>query len=112
MDIADLRPTLPRHPTATWKARTAPPDCIVIHHSVTGPYYPIASIANYHISRGYAGIAYHYVIDAGGRVSQCNDNMAFTWHGHDANSGIGICLLGDFTTTPPPPAQLDAAVSS
>ena len=109
MTIADLRDVLPRHVTARWGPRSKPPDCIVIHHSVTPGDFPIGRIADYHISRGYAGIAYHYVVDAAGCVSQCNDDTAFTWHGHDANTGLGLCLLGDFTDTPPPPAQLEAA---
>lgn len=107
MLIVDLTATLPT--VGAWERRNHRPDCIVIHHSVTRDNYPVESIARYHISKGEPGIAYHYVVTGAGEVYQCNDDMSFTWHGHDGNSGLGVCLLGDFTETPPQGVQLRAA---
>jgi hypothetical protein len=105
--ITDLTRMLPR--TSPWPTRTAPIDCIVIHHSVTPSDYPLDRIAEYHIGRGYPGIAYHYAIPGDGAIYRTNSDNLLTWHGHDGNSGIGVCLLGDFTSTPPTEAQLRAA---
>ncbi len=109
MQITDLSDSLPRHPTATWQTRTKAPDCLVIHHSVTPDNFPISRIAEYHISRAYPGIAYHYVISGDGTIYRVNPDNLYTFHGHDGNSGLGICLLGDFTDYPPTEAQLQAA---
>lgn len=107
MLITDLTRTLPR--TSPWPTRTAPIDCIVIHHSVTPSDYPLDRIAEYHVGRGYPGIAYHYAIPGDGAIYRTNPDNLFTWHGHDGNSGLGICLLGDFTTSHPTEAQLSSA---
>lgn len=108
--MIDLRATLPQHPTKRWVQRTKRPDLLCIHHSVTPGEFSIEQIARYHIdAKGDPGIAYHYVISASGVVSWCNDDMVFTWHGNDGNTGLGICLLGDFTNAPPPAPQLKAA---
>jgi hypothetical protein len=105
--ITDLTATLPHN--GSWQRRTVPPDCIVIHHSVTRGNFSIERIAEFHIGRGYAGIAYHYVVDGIGRTFRTNSDMSFTWHGNGGNTGLGVCLLGDFTTAVPPEAQLAAA---
>lgn len=108
MQIKNVVSELPKHSSKTWARRSKNPDCIVIHHSVTPGDYPIERIAEYHISRDYPGIAYHYVVTSSGDVYQTNDDMDFTWHGNDGNTGLGVCLLGDFTHELPPPPQLEA----
>lgn len=107
MPITDLTAVLPR--TSPWPTRTVPPDCIVIHHSVTPSDYPLDRIAEYHVGRGYPGIAYHYAIPGDGAVYRCNPDDALSWHGHDGNTGLGVVLLGDFTSAPPTEAQLVSA---
>lgn len=107
--VIDITASLPRHPSKVWRHRDQAPNCIVIHHSVTPSDYPIERIAEYHISRDYPGIAYHYVIPGNGKVYQTNDDMAFTWHGNDGNTGLGVCLLGDFTECEPTSAQIASA---
>jgi hypothetical protein len=67
-------------------------------------------MARYHVEvRGYPGIAYHYVIGPDGTIFHCNDDELFTWHGHDFNTGLGVCLTGDFTSKWPTEAQLASA---
>ena len=55
------------------------------------------------------GISYHYCINAEGQVFQTEPLEAIsTQAGNFSSDSIGICLIGDFTDTPPPQAQLDA----
>jgi N-acetyl-anhydromuramyl-L-alanine amidase AmpD len=114
MNIINVISDMPRK--GKWERRTEV-DTAVIHHSV-GPSLPkegtlqhLKNIANYHIrEKGDISIAYHYVIDGNGNVYQTNDVYDLTWHGHGSNTtGIGICLLGDFTEAPPNDTQLAAA---
>lgn len=89
----------------------------VIHHddvAVTGPYDALkryASEANYHLSKPLTfgrRFAYHLKIDSSGNVYQCSPVTEVLYHaGNFAvnKAGIGICLDGDFTKSPPPIAQ-------
>jgi hypothetical protein len=98
-----------------WALRHATPTLVCIHHSVTtSDHAAIDAIARYHTAlppagKGEPGAAYHYAVDATGGIYQINDDMLLSWHGHDGNVGIGVCLLGDFTNAPPPEPQLAAA---
>ena len=108
--VVDLRASLPKHPTKRWEHRHAPIDCFCVHHSATPPSVTPEAMARYHVEvRGYPGIAYHYVIWPDGTIFHCNDDELFTWHGHDFNTGLDVCLTGDFTDTLPTREQLDAA---
>ncbi len=109
--VIDARYTLPRHPDPTnrWLKRSAPVDRFVIHHSATHAAVTAKTMADYHISRGRPGIAYHYVIGPDGIILWCNSDDLFTWHGNDFNTGIGICLTGDFTSGEPTDCQLASA---
>ena len=90
---------------------------VVIHHSATPPTVTAGAIRDYHLSRGYKGIAYHALVYQDGSVEQVNPWDRLTWHagcGYDcpqnANAySIGICLVGNFTKAPPPEAQLAGA---
>lgn len=107
--MLDIRDSLPKHATKSWSKRTGKIIYFCIHHSATLATVSAESMAQYHISRGYPGIAYHYVIGPDGTISWCNDDDNFTWHGHDFNSGLGVCLVGDFVKNEPTRAQLEAA---
>lgn len=113
--MIDLRGQLPTN--GDWGPRTRT-EAVVIHHSATPPDTAPLAIARYHVeARGYRGCAYHYLVYASGAVYQCNDEDRLLWHagcGYDdvrnANAfSLAVCLVGDFTTSPPPPAQLNAA---
>jgi hypothetical protein len=115
MRITDLRDDLPTSGAYTSGNRRTH---VVIHHSATAPTVTPLAIARYHLSKGDPGIAYHYLVYADGTVYQCNDDEAQTWHAGgggwadplNANHySLGVCLVGDFTTAPPPPTQLQAA---
>ena len=105
--VIDYVMRLPR--TGNWSKRTAPINVFAIHHSASSPTTTMKAMAEYHISRGYPGIAYHYVIEPSGLVYQTQPDDAFSYHGHDFNTGLGICLTGDFTTGAPTNCQLEGA---
>lgn len=103
---------LPKHPSKAYKKRPLQQiDTIAIHHTVSPSDRTIASIARYHVdSRGWPGIAYHFVIKADGQVFMTNymDTISYHAAGHNDHT-IGIALQGDFSNAHPPARQLDAA---
>jgi len=52
--------------------------------------------ANYHISRGWAGLSYHYIIAKSGRIYNINSNNWVTWHDSHNWDSLSICLDGYF----------------
>jgi hypothetical protein len=102
---------------------TTPYSRITIHHSAkdsdggdqlhtTGDVAEvIKKIQTFHVrERGWGDIGYHFLIDASGNVWQ---GRALDWQGAhaggDDNIGnVGICLLGDFRSSPPNGAALAA----
>jgi len=101
---------LPRHATKVWSRRTSPPSLVCIHHSATHATVMPEAMARYHVrEKDRPGIAYHYVIGPQGTIWWCNDDDLFTFHGNGHNVGIGVCLVGNFTSAPPTAAQLESA---
>lgn len=82
----------------------------VLHH-VDHPLPPglinTARIHSWHLDRGWAGCAYHYIILADGTIERGRPRLMQGSHckGYNTES-IGICTVGDFTTCPPSLAQL------
>jgi hypothetical protein len=92
----DIRTALPQHNLKRYRRRSISDiSDVVIHHSA-GHGTP-ESYAKYHISKGWPGIGYHYVIDLDGTVYYCNDIDKVTYHcqGHNTKS-IGICMIGNY----------------
>jgi hypothetical protein len=101
--------------------------CAVLHHSGTptmdtiGSELRVKRIHDFH-KRVYhwAGIGYHYVIAGDGTIYKTEPETVVSNHAGgwirvgseklfgNAN-GIGVCLLGTYTATEPPRAQLAAA---
>ncbi|MCS7048763.1 MAG: peptidoglycan recognition protein family protein [Verrucomicrobiae bacterium] len=104
----------PVPPARPWKY-------IVIHHSATAVGSAEKFAAN-HRARGMAnGLAYHFVIDNGsdgmpdGFIEVGNRWTEQLPGGHCRtrrwnDTGIGICLVGDFTKDTPTERQLDSLV--
>lgn len=118
MNILNITALLPVSATLHYYPRAASPTVIVIHHSATGPDVTAKAIAEYHVyGNGWPGIGYHFLVYANGKINQVNDVMTMSYHAGDGSDsplntnrmGIGVCLVGDFTHTPPPAAQLAAA---
>ncbi len=91
---------------------------IVIHHSATETGNA-AILDRMHRARGFDELGYHFVISNGrdgpdGRVEASRRWRVQKWGAHTGgtpgneynNFGIGICLVGDFTSKPPSAKQL------
>ena len=82
---------------------------IVIHHSAfshTGP----AEIQDLHMDRrGFADIAYHFLIDSGGVIYEGREINIRGAHVQGFNTGsVGIVLLGNFSDMEPTRTQVDS----
>lgn len=80
---------------------------LVLHHAAGNG--PVEAIHNYHRSRGWAGIAYHYYVRKDGKIYRGRpENMT---GGHTTNwnwCSIGICFEGNFETDYMSDAQFEA----
>jgi hypothetical protein len=108
-EILDIVDELPVHPTEVYDSRPLSDIThLTIHHTVstTTP----EAIANYHISRGWPGIGYHYIIIDDGTIFQCNHLDTISYHSAYNNGfSVGVALMGNFMYTPPTQEQLDSA---
>jgi len=109
--IIDITDKLPKNPRGDWLhmpirrkngvLATGPRPFgdithISVHHTAVEGGTPQGH-ANYHISKGDGGIAYHIYIK-GDQIFQVNDLLAFTWHTQNNNyQTIGISVEGNFT---------------
>lgn len=81
---------------------------IAIHHSADNG--TIESIARYHVSKGWPGIGYAYVIYKDGTIYHTNDIDEACYNVANQNSKtLGICLIGDYEKETPPDIQVKAA---
>ncbi len=90
---------------------------IVIHHSATRAG-GARTFDRFHRKKGWDELGYHFVIGNGTDTPDGFVEVGPRWHKqkHGAHCktpnnyynehGIGICLVGDFTTSPPTPRQL------
>lgn len=80
---------------------------ITIHHSAGPTTQNSTDFANYHISKGWPGIAYHFVIYPNGYIEQTNELDRLTWHnGYNNTQAIGIVNVGNFEYDKPTSAQV------
>lgn len=91
------------------------PEMIIVHHSGGTDANPLADTSNhtaemmeaYHLSKGWEGLAYQYVIHKDGAVWLGRPE---TYHGAHTvgynNKSIGICMAGNFDATMPTNAQI------
>jgi len=122
---ADWRGSSPGSPAApTVSAAPAAADSagrdwryIIIHHSATEAG-SAAAFDRFHRTRGWGGLAYHFVIDNGRGAPDGLLEVGARWKKQQAGAhtggqgglynahGIGICLVGNFMTQRPTRAQL------
>lgn len=101
-----------RHPELNFFSLTRrfQTDMIVIHH--TGGKDIDASAAQiheWHISQGWTGIGYHFVIRKDGTVEVGRPEWAVGSHAYGENyHTLGIHISGDFETAQPTPEQIAA----
>jgi N-acetyl-anhydromuramyl-L-alanine amidase AmpD len=83
---------------------------IVIHHSALAPTFGVAEIQRLHIEqRGFADIAYHFVVGANGKIFEGRSIDVRGAHVAGANTGsVGVVLLGNFEEAAPPEIQVSA----
>ncbi|MBI5349812.1 MAG: N-acetylmuramoyl-L-alanine amidase [Chloroflexi bacterium] len=104
----------PRTNPGGWQMYTEPLDqvlrTIVIHHSALAPTFGAAEIQRLHIEkRGFADIAYHFVIAADGKIFEGRSINVRGAHAEGANTGsVGVVALGNFEEAAPPEIQLRA----
>jgi N-acetyl-anhydromuramyl-L-alanine amidase AmpD len=109
--IQDLIDKLPKHATKTYDSRQLGDiQNLVIHHSAVPPTVGPQRIAEYHVkNQDWPGIGYHFLVADDGIISQGNALTTVSYHAAKVNPrGVGICFLGNFQTTVPTPAQLQA----
>ena len=85
---------------------------VIIHHSANNRANDTAkSIHSEHLSNGWAGIGYHFLIRADGPIEKGRPQSAIGSHCPGANTGsLGICLSGNFEKTMPQAAQILALI--
>jgi hypothetical protein len=108
--IQDLIDELPKHSTKEYSSRPLINiRHLVIHHSAVPPSVGPHRIAGYHVHKqDWPGIGYHFLVAENGSIYQGNALETVSYHAVKANPrGVGICFLGNFTETVPPPAQLE-----
>ncbi len=106
---------VPLYPNPRWTH-------IVIHHSAT-TFGSARQIDRWHRRKGFTkGLGYHFVIDNGtsgrgdGQI-EASRRWLRQQEGAHCNAagmndhGIGICLVGNFTSRPPSAAQLEALIA-
>ncbi|MFQ5343326.1 MAG: N-acetylmuramoyl-L-alanine amidase [Anaerolineae bacterium] len=109
--IIDRVYDLPRHAERRYATRRlAQIRQLVIHHTGAAPSFGIEAIARKHVEElGWAGIGYHFVIEAGGQIYQTNNLTTVSFHARHANSTtVGIAFCGNFDEAVPTEAQLES----
>lgn len=93
------------------------PAWLIVHHTGGTDADPLADtshhtfdmVKNYHISKGWEDIGYHYFIEKGGAIKQ---GRAENYHGAHTvgynTVSLGICLAGNFDITLPTQEQINA----
>lgn len=91
---------------------------VVIHHSLTSDQQVMdyEAIRRYHMEvKGWADFAYHAAVELGGKAFV--PLMGRAWDQEGAHTkeqnmnhiGLGLLLVGNFDSAPPPDAQLEVA---
>ena len=110
-DAAPIVPVISLYPSSKWRY-------IIIHHSATDKGSSLA-FDKAHLSKGWDGLGYHFVIDNGSKGKEDGQiEVSPRWlkkenGSHCKASGmnskaIGICLVGNFNNETPTPKQMEA----
>jgi hypothetical protein len=111
--IIDLVLTLPRHPERTYQPRDVGQlRYVVVHHTagtdnprtpeIEPEVIPPEVLARYHISRGWSGIGYHYLVYRDGTIYKVRPIgvVGACVKGHNTPS-ICIAFVGNYSMSPP-----------
>jgi hypothetical protein len=109
IEAEDVTASLAQHPSKQYPMRThADIRRIIVHHTATPATVTVQRIAEFQVkNRDLPGITYHFCVTDGGRAFQTQYLETVSAHAR-AHSGdsVGVCLIGDFTSMPPPNVQL------
>lgn len=108
--LVDARKTIPKK--GTYSKRTSSITHRVWHHSLTKKHLAgsvAEAFARYHISLGWPGVGYHFIIEPKNvvntpdgkraRIVYANDIDRRTYHVGNSNQySLGICVAGDYRT--------------
>lgn len=84
------------------------PEWIVVHHSAASENQTVESIENYHLSLGWEGVGYSYLITPNGDIYKGRPEHYHGSHVKEQNintKSVSICLVGDFDKKMPTEAQ-------
>lgn len=84
---------------------------LVVHHSAASENQSVKSIEDYHLSLGWSGIGYHYLITKTGELWKGRPEHVNGAHVKEDNinyRSLGICVIGDFAKKLPTPEQVSA----
>jgi hypothetical protein len=112
IEAQDVSRSLAQHATKRYPMRThADIRRIIVHHTATPATVSVERIAGFQVNnRDMPGIAYHYCITAEGDAFQTQYLETVANHaGSHSSDSVGVCLIGNFTSAPPPQSQQDAA---
>lgn len=83
---------------------------LIIHQTATArAHTTFERTKRYHIGLGWGNIAYHYFIEADGRLRKGRNERTAGTHtkaGDMGQKSLGICLAGNFDDEEPAPSQL------
>lgn len=83
---------------------------VIVHQSATKKSETsFEKIKKFHLYQGMGNIAYHYFIEANGRLKKGRNESTQGTHTRASSmntKSIGICLAGEFNSETPEPAQL------
>jgi len=83
-------------------------NAIIVHHTASRDV-TVEDVHRWHLDRGWAGIGYHYLIRADGRIFRGRRETARGTHAANFNaSTIGIALTGNFEQHAPTAAQINS----
>ncbi len=109
--VEDITDSLLKHPTNRYETRSLDTiKYLVIHHSGAPASVGPERIASYQVEKqDWPGIGYHFVLTADGTIYQTNALETICYHAQEvSNTGVGLCLTGNFTDELPTAAQLDS----
>jgi len=108
MMIRDITDELPVHKFRKYDKRFFDKiEYIVLHHTATKG--KPEAFARYHVSQGWPGIGYHYLISQTGEIYQTNriDTISYNVGGMNTKC-IGIAMIGNYNTSTLSAVQKDS----
>ena len=86
-------------------------DVIILHHiGNTNADVSAATVHQWHLANGWAGIGYHYLIRKDGTIERGRPRDTVGAHCYGENwHSIGVNIVGNFETNEPTAAQIEAA---